>query len=804
MLRKFFIFLVIITIPVLLAGGLFATWGYYYITRDLPRLNRVEDYRPIAASTVFAQDGTPIAEFFEERRYPATIDEIPVFVRNAFLAAEDASFYKHKGIDLVSIFRALVKNIQSGSARQGGSTITQQVVKNLLLTSEKKLTRKVKEAILAYQIENRLSKDDILQIYLNQIFFGNGAYGIKAASRIYFHKEIGDLSLGEAALLAGLPKAPSGYSPITSPKRAKNRQRYVLDQMVRAGFVTADRAADAVAEELQIYKVDNNNFYAAPYFAGEVRRIFDSQVSEQLKGSLEQHFTGFDLDRGGYAIYTSVDTSAQAMATQALRVGVREVDKRQGWRGPIGTVDGASVEEFRARYKVDEGSDLDSIHDVLPALVTGVDPQTSHITFYSSPAVQGELNLKSAAWAKKQIRNDKVVWEDPIRTVRVGDVVEIEVRQGETPEGERAKGAYELSQTPTLEGALVLIHPSTGEIVAMVGGYSYGRSKFNRVTQAYRQPGSSFKPIVYLAAVDEFGYTPATIVRDEPRIFKIGDTTWSPGNFDNSYLGDITLRNALEKSRNLVSADIISRIGVSAAIEYARKLGIESPLGRNLSLSLGSSEVTLLEITRAYGVFANRGVLLPSTFVRKIVDRDQKTLFDVATERLEQAHAVVSPESAFILAYMMKGVVERGTGWRVRELKRPVAGKTGTSNDLMDAWFVGYTPEWSCGVWVGFDLKKTIGPQETGGRVSSPIWLDFMRKFLEYQDNKKLEQARRELEEEEQVLGVELEEPAKIEPLDFIPPEGVHALWVNSKTGRLTDPSDPDAFYEYFVKGAEP
>ncbi len=788
MLKKLLYFIFLLSIPVVLAGAGFAFWGYHYLTRDLPRLTRVEDYDPPGVSQLFSHDGTVIGEFYKERRYVADLDEIPLFVRNAFLAAEDATFYSHPGIDIISIFRAFVKNVQTGSTRQGGSTITQQVVKNLLLSSEKKLTRKAKEAILAYHIEQSLSKDDILQIYLNQIYFGNGAYGIKAAVRAYFHKELSEVTLGEAAMLAGLPKAPSRYSPIVHFDLAKGRQHYVLDQMVRAGFVAEAKAKEAREQEIQVYKKRTNTILAAPYYVSEVRRRFHEQFPE------------LDLDRDGLKVYTPVRLQAQEYAREALREGLQTVDKRRGWRGPLHTFSDIDSNKYVEKYasSFDDGLIPGRIY---PALLTKVLSSNGTVE-----AILGEeqetvtLSLRSSAWAKRRLlAKDEVQWVDPAKVLRVGDVIEVSFRLDK--QGGRT---FMLDQTPDLEGAVVLLDPTSGRVVSLVGGYSYQRSQFNRVTQSYRQPGSAFKPIVYLAAIDGYQYTPASIVHDVKRTFKVGDDYWEPGNFDKSYLGEITLRSALEKSRNLVSADIISRIGVEAAIQYARRLGITSRLGRNLSLSLGSSEVTMLEIARSYGVFANQGVLFPSIFIDKVENRKGELLYNYEDEKFEKAEQVVSPESAFLMANMMKGVVQRGTGWRVREIQRPVAGKTGTSNDLMDAWFVGYTPEWVCAVWAGFDVKRTIGDKETGGRVASPIWLSFMKRFLDHIDEEKYAKLVEEAKEEADMLGIEYIAPEKLEPLDFTPPEGVDPMWIDKETGRPSTADAPGAIYEYFLKGTEP
>ncbi|MCB0334973.1 MAG: hypothetical protein KDD62_01665, partial [Bdellovibrionales bacterium] len=372
------------------------------------------------------------------------------------------------------------------------------------------------------------------------------------------------------------------------------------------------------------------------------------------------------------------------------------------------------------------------------------------------------------------------------------------------PEKISEKPEIELSQTPDLESALVLVDPHSGKVPVVIGGYDYQHSQFNRATQGLRQPGSSFKPIVYLTAIDQFGYTPATTVYDEPRAFKVGESYWKPANYDMNFLGPITLRTALQKSRNLISADIISRIGPDAVIQYARKLGVTSKLGRNLSLSLGSSEVTPLEITRAYGVFAAKGVLFDSVFITRVYDRRGKKIFDFEDEKLIKAKEVISEASAFVMAYMMKGVVQNGTGWKIKALKRPVAGKTGTSNDQMDAWFVGYTPEWACGIWTGFDKKKTIGRGETGGKVSAPAWLHFMASFLEEQDQNKLGQLNKDLQEDAERLGVEYQPPEKIEPLDFSVPDGVEPFWIDKTTGRKAKAGATGAFLEYFLDGTQP
>lgn len=800
MLKKILKISLILFLILCIGGGIFLTWGYYRITRDLPELSSIEDYRPSAVTKVYANDGTLIAEFFDQRRYPVKIAEVPRMVINCFLAAEDAHFYTHQGIDFSSILRAVYKNIIAGNARQGGSTITQQVVKNLLLTPEKKIERKIKEAILSYRLEKRFTKDEILQIYLNQIYFGNTAYGIKAAAKIYFHKEISEITLAEAATLAGLVKAPSMYSPLRSPEDSKRRLNYVLSQMLKAGFATREEVDAASKEKMIVYPAKIDNIYHAPFFVSELRRIMTENA----------RWKDLDIDHDGYEIYTTLDLQADVMAHAGLRKGLREVDKRRGWRGPIGFIANADKQQFVRQYHLN--LDDEFREDVLyPALVTDV-LRDRGIVRIDVGASSSAIDLKSAEWARKKLdKDDHAAWITADQMLKVGDVVEVSYNVPTEKSRDKVdfilpgvERRFILDQTPDIEGAEVIIDPYSGRVLTVQGAYDYGRSKFNRVTQGMRQPGSTFKPIIYLSAIDGFKYTPATMVDDSPRTFRVGENYWTPGNFDGKFLGPITLRTALEKSRNLISAQIVEGIGVDSVIQYARKLGIQSPLGRNLSLSLGSSEVTLLEMTRAYGVFAAKGVLFDSVFFNRIVNRDGVEIYNYENEKINQAHQAINENSAFIMANMMKGVIENGTGYKIKEIKRPVAGKTGTSNDQMDAWFIGYTPQWAAGVWVGFDEKRKIGEKETGGVVAAPIWLYTMRDFLNYQDKVTTERLEKEGKEEAERLGIAYVPPEPIEPLDFSVPEGVDPFWVDRASGLLSTADTPGAIHEYFLRGTEP
>ena len=779
--------------------ALASVWGYRFITRDLPTLNRIEDYNPPAATQIYSYDGSLIGEFYDERRYPVRLKEVPLKVRQAFIASEDASFYSHPGIDLVSIFRAFLKNLSAGSKKQGGSTITQQVVKQLLLSPEKDYRRKIKEAILSYRIEQKLSKDEILEIYLNQMFFGNTAYGIQAAAQMYFHKDVGELSLAESAILAGLLVAPSSYSPVNHYDRARKRQLYVIDRMFDNGFITQDEVTQAKAEELTIYRARNVKVHAAPYYVGEVRKELIKRLGSERA-----------VDVAGLKVVAGVDLTASTMAKRALRKSLRELTKRRGWRGPKLTLEKEQREEFRSKVRKSTLSEF-STAEVYDALVTEVNPGKQQVLVELFGEYVADIRLKNTKWAHKHLgEEDAVTWGKPITKIRVGDVIEValkgdilDTKASIAAQKDKIYTEFQLDQSPQVEGALVLLDPHSGRVVAMQGGYSYRRSVFNRVTQSLRQPGSSFKPVVYLAAVDGYGYTPSTIVSDEARTFRVGDQIWKPGNFDKKYLGGITLRRALEKSRNLVSADIISRIGVDAAIAYARRLGITAPLGRNLSLSLGSSEVTPLEMTRSYGVFAAKGVLFDSVFITQIEDRRGTTVYDFREELVSNATQAIPASSAFVLANMMKGVVERGTGWKIRELKRPAAGKTGTSNDQMDAWFIGYTPEWVCGAWGGFDVKKTIGKKETGGRVSAPSFLYLMKPYLEHLDQKRKNALDTRNQYESERLGIEPEE-IDFDPLDFSAPSGVTGYWINLIAGTPTSGRGKGSIYEYYISGTKP
>ena len=767
MLAKIFKILFVILFTVLFLAALLCGFGaaYFYIriTRDLPRIERLSDYQPKAVTNIVAEDGTLIAKSWEEFRVPVKFEEIPQRVKNAFLAAEDANFYKHKGIDLFSIGRAAYKNFRNKATKQGASTITQQIVKSLLLTREKTYERKLKEAILAYRIENALTKDEILSIYLNEIFLGSNSYGVKAAAWMHFRKELKDLTLSETAFLAGLPPRPSFLANRKHAKEANERRLYVLEQMAKNNMITEEERRKAEMEQVTVQPPDFQTIYAAPYYAQYVLQELD----ERLKSKDRTWSAG---NPGGFTVYTEADVDAYDLAQLELKKGLRELDKRRGWRGVF------LPEQRYPNWTAEKWENTDHIfaEEVYPARVLEVNYKTGTARVRIGE-VTGVVNLKKAAWANRmRIDDDHVVAGDIFKTVKVDTWIDValdlEQEKVDVFSDLKQEAKLKLDQTPDIEGAFVLLDPLTGQVKVIVGGYSFERSNFNRATQALRQPGSSFKPIIYTSAVEYLNYTPATLVPDSPISLTAGNgQLWSPQNYDREYLGPITMRTALQRSRNVVSVHLLQRIGIDRVMGMARKFGLTTPIGRDMSISLGTAEVKVIEMASAYGVFAARGWLADRIVIRKIVDRFGTIVY----EQHPNQKRVIPDDTAFIMANMMKGVVERGTATVVKKLGRPVAGKTGTTNEQMDAWFIGYTPEWVAAVWVGFDTKKAIGDKETGGRISAPIFLHFMEKFL-----------------------------ANEVPQDFVPPEGVNPVRIDLATG--TPSSSDNAFVEYFKAGTEP
>ena len=710
---------------------------YRYYNRQLPTdLTAIQEYDPSVLSQVYAADGTVIGEFYIQRRVVVPLDSIPRVVKQAFVAAEDGRFFEHSGVDFLRIAKAFLKNLEPRKRPQGGSTITQQIAREFFLDREISYSRKIREAILAYRIERELNKGQILHLYLNQIYFGHGAYGVEAAAQNYFGRHVNELGLAEGAMLAGLPKAPSHYSPINNFQGAKQRQVYTLQRMFKEGFITLRQAKRAAKQDIQIDSWEDRNHQVASYFV------------EQVRKNVRLNYGSESIYRDGLQIYTGLDLQIQMAANQAIQEGLRALDQDMGFRGRIGFLSPRQVksylqkqaEEIRSakvggssrdqNIKLDEG-------EKYRAVVSKVGNRV-RLRIGSSRAILDEDESK---WARRTLRNEGVATERSLRRgLGPGDIVDVRVlgREGDIYR-------VSLDQDPLIQGALVAIDPSNGYVRSLVGGYDYTSSQFDRAIQARRQPGSAFKPIIYSVAMDSLDYTQMTVVVDAPITIK----DWTPRNFKGKFMGPQTLRSALAKSLNSVSVRLTDRLGPQAVVERARRLGITTPLGPNPSIALGSSEISLLELTKAYTVFAAAGRKVEPVFITMIRDRKGRVLEDNRfvnrpgkwhergretdspngqAEKGDEEYAI-SPQTAYIMTNMLQAVVERGTARRVKELGRPTAGKTGT-NGLTDVWFVGYTPELVAGTWVGYDDRRPMGERYTGGYVAAPIWLDFMKGAL--------------------------------------------------------------------------
>jgi len=807
---------------------LFLIGIFYYFTRDLPKLGSILDYRPPLMTILYDDQGEPFAEYYLQRRKILTPELIPLQIKRAFVSAEDASFYRHEGISIGDIIRAFLVNLKERRIVQGGSTITQQVAKTMLLSSERKISRKIREAILAYRIERNLNKEEILAIYLNQIYFGQGAYGIVAAAEAYFGKRVEELNLSEIAFLAALPRAPGRYSPYAYAQRAKERQIYVLNRMVEDGHITKDEAGEAASQPLS-FRRQQFPLLKAPYFAEHIRRYLQSRYGDEV------------LYQGGLKVYTTMSLPMQLAAERAVKQGLRELDKRQGFRGPIRHL---SPQEYEGFLK---GAEAERTNNASTASILVRDPDGKGFILkgINNPQIgqlkEGEIyqglvarvNSENGAVEVKvgsafgRIAFKDLSWtgvSEPARVLKSGDVILVEVI-GISPDssGINPKYQFSLQQEPLAEAALVSLEPDTGFVRVLVGGYDYSRSEFNRAIQALRSPGSAFKPIFYSAALEN-GYTPASIVVDSPMMYEQPETAllWRPKNYEEKFYGPITLREALAKSVNNVSIRLLQDIGVDTAVNFARRIGIKSELANDLSLALGSSAVTPVELVSAYSVFANQGRKVDPIFVKEIRDRDGKILEQNLPPTLEngpggggyllvpylpadeiaprvqsepekpaaeteeknparnealllESDQVVAPDIAFLITYLLEGVVQHGTGWRARILNRPVAGKTGTSDDNKDAWFVGYTPDLVAGVWVGFDDERSLGKFATGAQAAIPIWIEYMTQVMTGNP-----------------------------PRDFPVPPGIVFAKIDPENGLLATPETEQPVFEAFQEGTEP
>ncbi|MBW2644085.1 MAG: PBP1A family penicillin-binding protein, partial [Deltaproteobacteria bacterium] len=644
--------------------GMFGAAGiYFYLGRNLPKISSLNDYRPPVITTVYSDDNRKIAEFFKERRIVIPLSQMPEMLEKAFIAAEDARFYKHKGIDILSIIRAFFKNIEAGTIVQGGSTITQQVTKSFFLSPERSYTRKIKEAILAYRIDKKFSKNEVLFLYLNQIYLGHGAYGVEAASENYFGKSVQELNLAECAILAGMPQAPSRYSPFRYPEKAKQRQIYVLNRMVEEGFITNIQATEAINKELDIKPRKNWYIEEVPVYTEHIRRYIAKKYGADI------------LYKEGLKIYAAVNIEMQKIARGEIEKGLYALDKRQGYRGPIKHLQPEEIESFSKELQIElEKAPLEE-GKITEGAVIEVNNKKDTVVVRIGNTL-GIMKIEDMRWARKpdpEIAYFEARVQHVGEVLSVGDVVLVKVKNKIF---NTDRWWIDLEQVPNVQAALLCIESETGNVKVMVGGKDFRGSQFNRAIQSRRQPGSAFKPIIYAAALDK-GYTPATMIIDSPIVYQ--DTehgfTWKPRNYKEKFYGPTLFRDALAKSRNVVTIKILKAIGIDYAIDYARKLGITSKLSRDLSIALGSSGVSLLELVEAYSVFNNLGYLLSPVFMTRIVDRDGNVIEESNPVRKK----VIEKNTAYVLTNLLEGVVKHGTGHRVRALNRPVAGKTGTT-----------------------------------------------------------------------------------------------------------------------------
>lgn len=758
----------------LIAAVIGATMIIGYYSQDLPDHETLKDYTPSVVTRLYAGDGRLLAEFAQQKRVFVPIEAIPEPVKNAFIAAEDKNFYSHDGVDYKAVLRAVIRNVQnlsSGRRPEGASTITQQVAKNFLLTNEVSLERKLKEAILAHRMEKALTKDQLLELYLNEIYLGAGTYGVAAAGLHYFGKSLEELETHEIAYLAALPKAPNNYHPIRRTEAATIRRNWVLGQMQANGFIPNIEEATAKAEPLKVIEKARSNAVRGSYFAEEVRRELLDRYGEA------------GLYQSGLSVRTSLDPVLQKKAEDVLRKGLMAYDKRHGWRGKYGTLeDLENWAEVLQKAPKPEGL-IDGWH---VAVVLSADKNSAKLGI--DDGSQGTLRLKDMKWARASLNNGYDVGAavtSVSRKLKKGDVVLVEKLKED--------GFYKLQQIPKIQGALIAMDPYTGRVLAMQGGWRQDSSEFNRATQAKRQPGSAFKPFVYLAALDK-GFTPATLVVDAP--FEIEDkpgSTWSPSNYTDEFYGPTPIRVGLEKSKNLMTVRLAHFLGMDVVSEYAEKFGITDNMAPLLANSLGADETTLFDMTAAYAVFVNGGKKITPTFVDRIQDRWGSTVFKHDSRACENCgdkikwvaqdvplvpdtkEQIADPRTAYQIASMLEGVVQRGTGVRIRSLGIPLAGKTGTTNDSKDAWFIGFSPGLVVGVYAGFDTPRSLGKKETGSSVAVPIFKDFMETALK-------------------------DEPA----IPFRVPPGIRQVKVNAETGTRARPGDSRTIWEAFIAGTEP
>jgi penicillin-binding protein 1A len=771
------IYTFILSALLLLLSGVFL---FLYYSKNLPDFNQLKGRQLNSYSVVYSENDEVVGKFLMDNRIPLPYEQIPNILVRAFIAAEDADFFQHKGIYYKGIIRAIFKNLMAGRIVQGGSTITQQVTKTYFLTPKRSFLRKLKEVAYAFGLEHNFTKEEILSLYLNNIYLGNGAYGIEAASESYFNKHIDELNLAEMAMMAGLVQAPSRYSPVNNLKKAKDRQAYVLTRMVELGFISKEQKEKAIQTPLKIQSRESAYFTKAPYF------------TEFIRQQVERKYGKEKLYQEGLRIYTTLDLSLQGAAQRAIEVGLRELDKRQGFRGPTQTLSSEEVKALSDSDKKKGGLNPFPQNEILEGVILSKDDSKKFYSVWVEDR-KGVLPFSEMMWAlhikpsphfkPKQVKT-------PSDLLNPGDIVRVSVKG--SPKKDQPL-LLTLEQEPLVQGALLCLDPKTRYVKVMVGGRDFSESQFNRALNSRRQPGSAFKPFIYAAALEK-GYTPSTILEDSPVEYSDpdGGTYWAPKNYDKEFKGPITFRNALAFSRNVVTVKILEDIGIGFALKYFKRLGIESPIKRDLSIALGSSGVSMLEMATGFGVFANGGERIKPIFIKKIVtmsgevieenfpyiemeETEEEEVTPEATPLPASKERVVSMQNAFIMTHLLEGVVQHGTGQRAKVLGKPIAGKTGTSSDYSDAWFVGYTSSLLACVWVGFDDKTSLGKDETGARAALPIWISFM------------DQALRETSTE-----------------TFKPPEGITMMKVNIETGLPSEGDSKDTVMEAFVDGTVP
>jgi penicillin-binding protein 1A len=759
---------------------------FYKYGQALPDYRQLADYEPPVMTRVHAGDGRLLAEFAMEKRVFIPIKAMPKQLINAFLAAEDKNFYTHPGVDFMGIGRAVLTNVKNiGSSRRlvGASTITQQVAKNFLLTNEVSWTRKIKEAILAFRIERAIPKDRILELYINQIYLGFGSYGAGAAALNYFNKSLNELQIHEVAYLAALPKAPNNYNPIKKPKAAHDRRNWVIGRMLEEGLISLVEAEKAKKEPLKIFKRAATEYVKADFFAEEVRRELMARYGEE------------QLYKGGLSVRTTIAPRLQKLADWALRKGLTTYDRRHGWRGAFHRMNDSVPLEGPADWRralvgLERPKGL---YEWSLAVVLGTDKQAAHIGV--EDGTKGRIPLPELRWARPWLKGQKrgAKVRHPHDVLQRGEVIAVERVDKDSEGTTYPAGAFGLRQIPKINGAIVAMDPHTGRVLAMSGGYSFERNQFNRVTQARRQPGSAFKPFVYLAAMDA-GYTPSTLILDAPFVIDQGPglPKWRPANYTQKFYGPSTMRLGIEKSRNLMTVRLAQTIGMDRIVNYAKRFGIINNLQQTLAMSLGAGETTLMRLTTAYAMLVNGGKRITPTLLDRIQDRHGRTVFshdrrackgcrqkawsgELPPRVPDTRKQVTDAGSAYQVVAMLKGVVDRGTGRRIAKVGKPLAGKTGTTNQERDTWFIGFSPDLAVGVFVGFDTPIPLGRRETGSSVAAPVFRDFMGEALEGK-------------------------PA----IPFRIPPNIRLVRVNARTGQLAQVGERNVILEAFKPGSVP